>query len=153
LLRTETVEIDSRYGKEYVGTYVFQDISWAKRNRIIQKHTRYHPVTGQVVKSDYVAIQAETIWASLREQPANQPVTLERLLSEENGVPIELGELFSQIVNRLCSVTVEETRFLSEQSDEESPIQQSQSLGSAKNSDAPQTSSIGSQPKPSKSSS
>ena len=153
MTKTETVEIDSRYDKEYKGTYVFQEISWAKRNRIIQKHTRYHPVTGQVVKSDYVAIQAETIWASLKEQPTKKPVTLEKLLSEENGVPIELGELFSQIVNRLCSVTVEETRFLSEQSDEESPIQQSQGLGSAKNSGSPQTSSLGNQPKPSKSSS
>ena len=152
-MRTETVEVDGRFGEEYKGTYIFQEISWAKRNRIIQKHTRYHPVTGQVVKSDYVAIQAETIWASLREQPANQPISLEKLLSEENGVPIEIGELFSQTVNRLCSVTVEETRFLSEQSDEASPTCQSQSLGSAKNSDAPQTSSIGSQPKQSKSSS
>jgi len=151
LLRTENVEIGSRYGKEYKGTYVFQEISWAKRNRIIQKHTRYHPVTGQVVKSDYVAIQAETIWASLREQPANQPISLEKLLSEENGISIELGELFSQVVNRLCSVTVEETRFLSEQSDEASPIRQSQGLGSAKSSGSPQTSSTGNQPKPSRS--
>jgi hypothetical protein len=153
LLRTETVEIDSRYGKEYKGKYVFQEISWAKRNRIIQKHTSYHPVTGQVVKSDYVAIQAETVWASLKEQPANQPISLERLLSEEDGVPIELGELFSQVTNRLCSVTVEETRFLSGQSDEESPISQSPSLGSAKSSGSPQPSSTGSQPKQSRSSS
>ena len=152
-MRTETVEVDGRFGKEYVGRYVFGEISWAKRNRIIQKHTRYHPVTGQVVKSDYVAIQAETVWASLKEQPANQPISLERLLSEENGVPIDVGELFSQTVNRLCSVTVEETRFLSGQSDEASPISQSQGLGSAKSSGSPQTSSTGSQPKQSRSSS
>jgi hypothetical protein len=145
--------VDEQFGKEYSGTYVFQEISWAKRNRIIQKHTRYHPVSGQVVKSDYVAIQAETIWASLREQPVNQPISLEKLLSEEDGVPIELGELFSKVTNRLCSVTVEETRFLSERSDEASPTCQSQGSGSAKNSDAPQTSSTGSQPKQSRSSS
>jgi hypothetical protein len=153
LLRTETVEVDGRFGEEYVGRYVFGEISWAKRNRIIQKHTRYHPVTGQVVKSDYVAIQAETVWASLREQPQNKPINLERLLSEEDGVPIELGELFSQTVNRLCSVTVEETRFLSGQSGEENPTSQSQGSGSAKNSGSPQTSSTGSQPKQSRSSS
>ena len=151
LLRTETVEVDSRFGEEYAGTYVFGEISWAKRNRIIQKHTKYHPISGQVVKSDYVAIQAETVWASLKEQPTNMPISLEKLLSEEDGVPIELGELFSQTANRLCSVTVEETRFLSEQSDEASRINHSQTLGSAKNSGSPQTSSTGSQPKPSKS--
>jgi hypothetical protein len=153
LLRTETVEVDGRFGEEYVGRYVFGEISWAKRNRIIQKHTQYHPVTGQVVKSDYVAIQAETVWASLRQQPQNHPISLEKLLSEEDGVPIELGELFSQVTNRLCSVTVEETRFLSGQSGEENPTSQSQSSGSAKNSDAPPTSSTGSQPKQSRSSS
>jgi hypothetical protein len=109
-LKTETLEIDSRFGEEYAGRYVFQGISWAKRNRVIQKHTKYHPVTGQVMKSDYVAIQAETIWASLKEQPTKKPIGLEKLLSEENGIPIELGELFSQIVNRLCGVTFEEAK-------------------------------------------
>jgi hypothetical protein len=109
-VKTETLEIDGRFGEEYAGRYVFQEISWAKRNRVIQKHTKYHPVTGQIVKSDYVAIQAETIWASLKEQPAKKPISLEKLLSEENGVPIELGEFFSRLVNRLCGVTLEEAK-------------------------------------------
>lgn len=65
------------------------------------------------MKSDYVSIQAETIWASLKEQPETKPVTLEKLLSDEDGVPIGLGELFSKVVNRLCGVTVEETKNLS----------------------------------------
>jgi len=109
-MKTETIEIDDRFGREYAGKYVFQEISWAKRSRIIQKHTKYHSVTGQVVNSDYVAIQAETIWASLKEQPAGKLISLEKLLSEENGIPIELGELFSQVVNRLCRVIIEEAK-------------------------------------------
>ena len=109
-MRKEKVELDERFGKEYVGKYVFQEITWAKRSRIIQKHTKYHPMTGQVIKSDYVAVQAETIWASLKEQPESKPITLEKLLSEEDGIPIGLGELFSQVVNRLCGVTLEETK-------------------------------------------
>ena len=108
--KEEKVEIGEEFGKDYAGRYVFQEISWAKRSRIIQKHTKYHPRTGQVVSSDYVAVQAETIWASLKEQPRNKPVTLEKLLSEEDGIPIGLGELFSQVVNRLCGVTIEETK-------------------------------------------
>ena len=152
-MRKETIEIDERFGKEYVGKYVFQEITWAKRSRIIQKHTKYHPITGQVRSSDYIAIQAETIWASLKEQPENNPINLEKLLSEENGIPIGLGELFSQIVNRLCGITVEETRFLSEQSEEESHTQQSQTSDSAKSSGGHQTSSLNSQPKQSSSSS
>jgi len=109
-MKTETLEIDDRFGKEYAGKYVLQEISWAKRSRVIQKHTKYHPTTGNVLNSDYVAIQAETIWAALKEQPESKPITLEKLLSEENGVPIGLGELFSQVVNQLCGVTLEEIK-------------------------------------------
>jgi hypothetical protein len=133
-MRTEVLELDGRFGGEYAGRYVFQEISWAKRNRIIQKYTRYSQQTGQVITSDYLAIQAETIWASLKEQPSNKPISLEKLLSEENGVPIALGELFSQIVNRLNNVGFEETAFLSAQSDAKNQTQSSQSFASAKSS-------------------
>jgi hypothetical protein len=133
-MHTETIEVDERFGKEYAGRYVFNEISWAKRNRILQKYTRYNPQTGGVLSVDYVAIQAETIIASLREQPEQKPVTLEKLLAEENGVPIGLGELFSQIVNRLNTVTPEETRFLSKPSEETSLTQPSRFIGSVKSS-------------------
>jgi len=147
-MRSETIEIDDRFGKEYLGKYVFTEITWARRSRIIQRHTRYHPATGQVVSSDFVAIQAETVWASLKDQPAHKPITLEKLVGEEDGIPIELGEAFSRIVNKLCGLAVDEQRFLSAQSDEESRIQPSQDFDCAKNSDGPQTSSQSSQPKP-----
>src|SRR3990172_6904798 len=89
-MRRENVEIGTEYGEEYTGTYIFQELTWAKRSRIIQKHTRYHPVSGHVQNSDFIAIQAETIWASLKQQPPNEPITLERLLGEENSIPIAL---------------------------------------------------------------
>jgi hypothetical protein len=152
-MRKETVEVDSRFGEEYAGRYVFSEITWAKRSRIIQKHTKYHPVTGQVVSSDYVAVQAESIWASLKEQPADKPITLEKLLSEDEGIPIEIGELFSQIVNKLCSVTLEDARFLSEPSEEENRIQLSQDSDCAKNSASCQAKSEENQPKTLKNSS
>lgn len=133
-MRKEVIELDERFGKEYAGRYVFSEISWAKRSRIIQKYTRYSQQTGQVVTSDYVAIQAETIMASLKEQPPHEPITLEKLLSEEDGVPIELGELFSQIVNRLNAVGLEKTAFLSEPSENKSQAKPSQSSVCAKNS-------------------
>jgi hypothetical protein len=133
-MRRQTVNIDKEYGVEYAGKYVFQELTWAKRSRIIQKHTKYHPVSGQVQSSDFIAIQAETIWAALKEQPQSNPLTLEKLLGEENGVPIPLGELLSQIVNGLCALTREETAFLSEPSDAKNPTQPSQTSDSAKNS-------------------
>ena len=152
-MRTETIELDERFGKEYAGRYVFQEISWAKRSRTIQKHTKYSQMTGQVMSSDYVAIQAETIYASLKEQPESKPITLEKLLSDEDGVPVGLGELFSQIANKLNGLTVQETRFLSEPSEGKRRTKKSRSTGSAKSSDGRPSSLKNSQRKLSKSSS
>lgn len=102
--------VDDRFGKEYAGEYAFQEITWAKRSRIIQRHTKYHPITGKVQNTDYVAIQAATIMAALKKQPEGNPITLKKLLSEEEGIPVGLGDFFSQIVNRLCGVTVDEAK-------------------------------------------
>ncbi len=145
-MRKQTLIVGSEYGAEYVGKYVFSEITWAKRSRIIQKHTKYHPLSGQVQASDFIAIQAETIWAALKEQPAGNPVTLEKLLGEENGVPIALGELLSQTVNALCALTREETAFLSEPSDAKNPTQPSPTFDYAKNSAGPQPNSQGNPP-------
>jgi hypothetical protein len=150
-MRKETVEIDGRFGDEYAGRYVFQEITWAKRSRIIQKHTKYHPMTGQMTSSDLVAIQAETIWASLRTQPDSKPISLQRLLGEDEGIPIELGELFSQVANRLCGITPSEQHFLSEPSEDGKPIQHSLNSDSAKNSGSCPVRSDESQPKTSSS--
>ncbi len=133
-MRVEKVVVGCEFGEEYAGTYTFAEISWAKRSRIIQKYTKYHPVSGEVVSSDFVSIQAETVMASLHGQPESHPITLERLLAEENGVPIGLGELFSQVANRLNSVDREESRFLSVASGGEGLTGQSQSSGLVKNS-------------------
>ena len=145
-MRIETINLGSEYGEEYAGKYVFQELTWARRSRIIQKHTRYHPLSGQVVSSDFIAIQAETIWAALKEQPPHEPITLEKLLGEEDGVPIALGELFSKIVNDLCAMSREETAFLSVQSDANSRTPQSRISDSAKSSGGLQPSSAGNQP-------
>ncbi len=151
-MRTESLEIDGRFGEEYRGKYVFGEITWAKRSRIIQKHTRYNRFSGEVEGSDFIAIQAETILASLHGQPENHPITLEKLLGEDAGVPIGLGELFSQVTNKLNNLSADEARFLSDASDAKNPTKQSQSSVSAKNSAGHQTSSQISQPEPSSSS-
>lgn len=150
---TESLEIDGRFGEEYKGKYVFRAITWAKRNRIMQKHTKYSPLTGQVVSSDFLAIQAETIMASLTGQPEGKPLTLEKLLGDDVGVPIGLGELFSQIANRLNGLGVDESRFLSDASETKSQTVPSLNSESARNSGGPQTNSESSQPEPSTSSS
>jgi hypothetical protein len=134
-VKTENLEVDEKYGKEWAGKYCFKEISWAKRNRIIQKYTVYSKVTGQMMSSDFIAIQAATVMASLHGQPDTHPLTLERLLDEEEGVPIELGETFSKVANKLNSVGQEDLRFLLEQLDEASRTQLFKTFGYAKSLD------------------
>lgn len=148
-MRKQTLTIGKEYGVEYAGKYVFQELTWAKRSRIIQKHTKYHPISGQVQSSDFIAIQAETIWAALKEQPLGNPLSLEKLLGEENGIPIALGEMLSQVVNGLCALTPEETSFLYELSDAKNPTQPSPIFDSQRNSAGHQQSSPSNQQKPS----
>jgi len=151
-MKTETLELGEEFGKEYQGKYVFQEITWARRNRIIQKYTKYNKASGEVESSDFIAIQAETIWASLRAQPESKPLSLEKLLGEDIGIPIELGELFSKVVNKLNGMSHEDLHFLLEQLDEESRTRLLLSLGYVKRSDGPQISCESSQPGLSKSS-
>jgi hypothetical protein len=139
-VKTEKLEIDGRFGEEYQGTYTFAEITWAKRNRIIQKHTRYNKLSGDVENSDFIAIQAETILASMHGQPQSHPITLEKLLGEEDGIPIELGELFSKVVNKLNGMSREDLHFLLEQLDGESRTALLSSFGYVKPSDGHQQS-------------
>lgn len=143
----EVLKLDKRFGKEYAGRYVFQEINWAKHSRIIQKHTKYSEMTGKVVKSDYVAIQAETIWASLKEQPKHKPITLEKMLSEEHGIPIQLGELFSKVVNKLNGIRHQDLHFLLEQLSDKARTRLFQSFGFVKRSDGHRGSSENNQQK------
>ncbi len=150
-MKTEKLEIDGCFGEEYQGTYIFAEITWAKRNRIIQKHTKYNKLSGDVESSDFISIQAETIIASIHGQPQTHPITLEKLLGEENGVPIELGELFSKVVNKLNGMSREDLRFLLEQLDEESRTALLSSFGYVKPSDGPQPNLPNNQPELSRS--
>jgi hypothetical protein len=151
-MKNQTLDLDERFGAEYAGHYVFGEITWAKRSRIIQKHTTYHPISGKVEKSDFVAIQAETIWAALRTQPETHPLTLEKLQGETEGVPIQLGELLSKVVNKICGLTKDEGDFLSSPFDAKANTQPLPSIGSAKNSAGPQPNSQSNQPEQSNSS-
>ncbi|MDI9577064.1 MAG: hypothetical protein QM398_02875 [Thermoproteota archaeon] len=151
-MKQEALELDDRFGEQYQGKYVFKEITWAKRNRIIQKHTKYNKLTGDVESSDFITIQAETILASLHGQPQSHPITLEKLLSEEDGVSIELGELFSKVVNKLNGMSREDLRFLLEQLDEGNLTALLSSFGYAKPSAGHQPNLPSSQPEQSKNS-
>lgn len=146
-MNSEVLELDNRFGAEFAGKYVLKEITWAKRNRIIQKHTKYNNITGEVVNSDFLAIQAETITASIHGQPETKPITLQKLLGDEEGIPIELGELLSKVVNKLNGLSHEDLRFLLAQLNEEDRTALLASLGYAKNSAGPSPNSDANPPK------
>jgi hypothetical protein len=150
-LKSETLDLDERFGKEYAGHYVFSEITWAKRGRIIQKYTKYSKVSGQLESTDHVSIQAEIVWVSLKQQPESKPISLQKLLGEgeEDGVPIELGELLSKTTNKLNSLQHADVRFLLEQLDEETRTRILLSFGFVKSSGGPSQPLDVSQPKPS----
>lgn len=133
-MNQEIFDLDASFGEEYKGHYVLKELSWAKRNRIIQENTKYNPATGNILSSDYITIQAKTIMACIHGQPDSHPITLEKLLAEENGIPFKLGEKLSKVANRLCGVDQEESAFLSEQSATKNPTPSSPNSDSAKNS-------------------
>lgn len=120
-MQTKKIVLGPEYGSEYAGEYVFRELTWAKHNRIIQKNTVYNKYTGKVESQDLLAIQGETIMAALQKQPATNPLTLEKILGEDDGIPYQLGEYISSIVNSLSSVSREETAFLSDQSADKNP--------------------------------
>jgi hypothetical protein len=154
-MKSETLEIDGQFGEEYRGKYLFKEITWAKRNRIIQKHTKYNNVSGDVVSSDFVAIQAETIMAALHGQPQSHPLSLEKLLADdpEHGLPYDLGELIAQAANRVCGLDKAETRFLYSASGGENLTVPSPTLDSPKSSGGPLIKSTDNPPEQSKSTS
>jgi hypothetical protein len=134
-MRKISLEVDDKYGSEYRGKYVLRELSWAKKSRIAENYMKINTQTGEVLKSDYVAIQAETLYAAIVAQPENKPITIAKLLDEENGVPDGLFRLFQKASNSINGVDPEEARFLLTQLGEEDLTRLLQSLGFAKSSD------------------
>jgi len=110
-VQTETVVLDESFGKEYAGKYVVQEITRRKRLNIIAKYTRYSQ-TGAILSTDMSAIDAETLWAALKEQPASNPISLEKLLEEdpERGVPNRVTSCLIKTVNKLKGLSAEEVK-------------------------------------------
>jgi hypothetical protein len=109
--KQEQFDIDERFGKEYQGHYTAREIPWAVHKEIIEKYTQYNHRTGEVLSINHTAIQAEFALASLK-QPANKPITLEKLLGRdiETCIPPELAQLIEKKVNSVITISTEEKK-------------------------------------------
>ena len=151
-MRKASVEVDGKFGEEYKGKYVLRELSWAKKSRIAENYMKIDGQTGEVLRTDYVAIQAETLYAAIVAQPEPRPITIAKLLDEENGVPDGLFKLFLKASNSINGVDPEEARFLLTQLSEEDRTLLLQSLGYAKSLAVSQAGSEGKTPERSSSS-
>ena len=134
-MRKASVEVDGKFGEEYKGKYVLRELSWAKKSRIAENYMKIDGQTGEVLRTDYVAIQAETLYAAIVAQPEPRPITIAKLLDEENGVPDGLFKLFLKASNSINGVSPEEARFLLTQLSEEDLTRLLQTLGFVKSLD------------------
>jgi len=111
----KTIEIDDRFGKEYSGKYVFKSITWGKSNEITSDCTSMNPLTKQT-KVDLRRLQALMLDASMEERP--KAVTVDKLLSLDDGIPMALGELLmaaADYVNGFSQKEREELKNLKQQ--------------------------------------
>jgi len=109
------IELDSRFGKEYKGKYVFQSITWGASNEITSSCTSINPLTKQS-KIDLNRLQALMLDATMIERPS--AITLEKLMDLKDGIPMSLGELLMAVadkVNGFGSKEREELKKLKQQ--------------------------------------
>ena len=94
------LRIDEEYfGKEYMGKYVFQSISWAKSNEITSQCTSSNPLTRQTT-IDLKKLQAYILDAVMTERP--RAITLQKLMNGgEGGLPLSLGELLMSMADKV----------------------------------------------------
>ena len=104
-------KIDEDYfGKEYMGKYVFQSISWAKSNEITSQCTATNPLTRQTTV-DLKRLQALTLDAVMIDRP--KAITLQKLMNEgEDGLPLSLGELLMGMADKVNGYSKEDREQL-----------------------------------------
>lgn len=122
-MKTQTIEVDCRFGEEYRGTYELRQVTQGEYEQIL---VSYMNTLGKVSKQDILKVNREMLWLALKNQPENKPLTREKLVLGQlpYGLSIRLQDAYDQV----NGLSLEEQRFLSETSDEENQMQSCQSL-------------------------
>ena len=88
---------------------------------------------GHISRKDLLKVSRKMLWISLVTQPANRPLSLERMLKAD--IPHGLATKLQNAYDTINGITPDERRFLSEPSEEVNPTPESPSSPSAKSSD------------------
>lgn len=119
----ETVKVDKRFGEQFEGSYVFRAVLQGEYERVL---VSYMDGLGKVAKQEILKVNREMLWLSLTKQPENKPLTRDIIV--QGRLPYGLSIKFQEAYDRVNGIAVEEQRFLSNRSDEKSPILTSPSL-------------------------
>jgi hypothetical protein len=122
-MKTQTIEIDNRFGEEYRGTYELRQVTQGEYEQIL---VSYMNTLGKVSKQDILKVNREMLWLALKKQPENKPLTREKVVLGQlpYGLSIRLQDGYDQV----NGLSLEEQRFLSEPSDDENQTRSCQSL-------------------------
>jgi hypothetical protein len=122
-MKTQTIEVDNRFGEEYRGTYELRQVTQGEYEQIL---VSYMNTLGKVSKQDILKVNREMLWLALKKQPENQPLTREKVVLGQvpYGLSIRLQDAYDQV----NGLSLEEQRFLSETSGDEDLTRGCQSL-------------------------
>jgi hypothetical protein len=129
-METATVKIDKRFGKEFEGSYVFRQVTQGEYERVL---VGYMDALGKIAKQDILKVNREMLWIALVIQPANKPLTKDRVV--QGQLPYGLGIKLQGAYDKVNGLEAEEQRFLSERSEEANQTLNFQSSSSASVSD------------------
>ncbi len=121
-METQTVEIDGRFGSQYKGFYEFRQITQGEYEKILLS---YMDASGKVAKQDILKVNREAMWTSLKAQPDSKP--LNRDLIVQGRLPYGLSLKLQEAYDKINGIEMDERRFLSSPSEENSPTPSSQS--------------------------
>ena len=128
-MKTQTIELDNRFGEEYRGTYELRQVTQGEYEQIL---VSYMNTLGKVSKQDILKVNREMLWLALKKQPENKPITREKVVLGQvpYGLSIRLQDGYDQV----NGLSLEEKRFLSGTSDEDDQMRGCQSLCSVNDS-------------------
>ena len=122
-MKTQTIEVDDRFGEEFRGTYELRQVTQGEYEQIL---VSYMNTLGKVSKQDILKVNREMLWLALKKQPENQPLTREKVVLGQlpYGLSIRLQDAYDQV----NGLSLEEQRFLSETSGDEDQMRSCRSL-------------------------
>lgn len=121
-METLKVSIDKRFGAEFVGDYEFRQITQGEYERVL---VSYMDAAGKVPKPDILKVNRECLWMALSNQPVSKPLCKEVIV--QGRLPYGLSLKLQEAYDKANGIDLEEQRFLSLPSAENSQTQDSQS--------------------------